>query len=174
MKRGTGWLLAALMFAGCHKADDGLFASNRPIALETLLAMTPQGDFEPGRDFANDYLVLIYVTQLTCETCKLRELKVLAEMATRYRDRVDFALVTNGGESDDYRRLRKIGLVNFPILRETIAGELGLAGATFLIGFVDKQSGTMVLEYHPVSDPVKAHLIQEFESRFLHYIESRG
>jgi len=86
--------------------------------------------------FEQDAAVIVYISNLSCNTCVSREVKYLNALHGRFRDRLDFVMIVNG--RDDYyaNNLRRIGRVMYPILIEPEAGWLGFP-SRFSISFLD-------------------------------------
>jgi hypothetical protein len=180
MKTVSGLLLLAVLLISCGATREDLVVDSllrkeqKPFAVDTLLELAAFGDFDIERDFNSRFLMLIHINQLTCRTCKMRELKEIKKLMPKYTGKMDVILVAQGTYTEDFRRLRKIGLVDFPILREPVQGYLGLKSDNhFQIAFIDKNTRQLIWAYYPDSAPETAYVMHEFEKRIEQYMNSQ-
>ena len=143
----TALLLFTLILACSCDREADLYRTSKAFDLEALLRLETYGNIHTGSVFTKPYLILVYITQLTCESCKIRELRELRDVYARHKGGIDFALVSHGQSSRDFRLLRKVGYIPYPIFKEAVQGELGLHSAAFSIMVIDLQRGEICLEY---------------------------
>ena len=117
-----------------------------PFDLQLLEKQTPyfEGDVV---QFKKPWSVIVYVSEMTCNTCLNRELAHLNDMVHNTHN-VDFVLVASGWQPSYLRALRRVGKVNYPIIPERESDSLGFE-QRFSISLIDNASSVVVLQYFP-------------------------
>lgn len=126
-----------------------------------MLEMKNLGDFDLDKHFSRELMVIFYLSELSCETCAMRELGNVAQWREQYGDRVDFFMVVQGRDPVYLSNLKRLGKVNYPIFLEDQLGDLGFSKT--VIAIADKSTGHLLAQYHPMPDMDTAHLIEDME-----------
>lgn len=132
--------------------------------LSNLLELEPFGSFEPERDLVGPFAVMLYYSELSCNTCTAEALVELAELYKRHGDQIRFLLVVHGQDPIDLGNLRRVGRVQFPILLEN-EDRLGLPQQ--FCGILDLNKQKFVYSFIPKMDRWEPQRMAGLERRLI-------
>lgn len=138
----------------CNVSSDFIEKAYKPYDFETLDRLIPWKSPSSIETFEHRFVLITYISELSCQTCLKREIKMLHNLQAQQKVELDYAIVVHepGATGDDFNpflnNLRRISQLKGPILLEDKRGEAGL-GKNFSFSLVDRQQKSIRCMYTP-------------------------
>ena len=149
--------------------------SVRPVAVSAIdmaslfgLKVFKNGPYIPK----NNFVLVIYFSDLSCASCVQRELKVLCDTMDLYIDVMDYLIIAWTENTAYLRNLKRINRIEFPILVEHYPNEMKIS-EEMSVNLLDVSTGEFIIRFSPNPNPNTSHEIYDFLSKVKHHIESK-
>jgi len=144
-----------------HEESQGFQTPGTDFNIDQLFDLEHFGD-PPMTPLEKPWLILVYFDHLTCTTCLNQNLSLIRQMKRDLGSNTAFVAVVQGENFKFLRDLKRLGTIDYPLLIESHAGQIGLE-AQFQINLIRRSDQKLLLRYLPVSG--QPHLMPIFETR---------